>query len=452
MYRDCSTEGIPIHPQGNKCDKDGFMSMTQDSDIHINTSIRSTIKQDGFDLPLRVLLYSHDSVGLGHLRRNLAIAGEIANTFPNANILVVTGSTCATQFKLPPNTDLIKIPSITKNSKGQYVSRDFSESLEQTIKFRSKMLLDAFHMFKPDLIIMDHKVIGLKGEALEMLREAKAGGVLTIFGLRDIKDDPEVVRRHWNTDVHRWALSEVYDRICIYGQEKIFDPRVKYAPFMDQAKQVDFTGYIVSETNSVKKPPTAGKRKKVLVIFGGGGDGAQRAEAYLQMLAGTPSCWDSHIITGPMMSDDAKKHLRKLAKKLQPIGSVKVQRFHKNIPALLSQADAVVSMAGYNSCAEILQSGVPAVLLPRSFPRKEQLIRARRMAELGWVSILEAPDYTPQRLFNKIETALATPQCRQSPANLDGLSKLTSIITELLQSAGLIKNVTQLGPSQRSAM
>ena len=133
------------------------MTVTQDSDIHIHTSIRSTIKQDGFDLPLRVLLYSHDSVGLGHLRRNLAVAGEIANTFPNANILVVTGSTCATQFKLPPNTDLIKIPSITKNNKGQYVSRDFSESLEKTIKFRSKMLLDAFHMFKPDLIIMDNK-------------------------------------------------------------------------------------------------------------------------------------------------------------------------------------------------------------------------------------------------------------------------------------------------------
>ena len=55
-----------------------------------------------------------------------------------------------------------------------------------------------------------------------------------------------------------------------------------------------------------------------------------------------------------------------MAKKIEPIGSVKVQRFHRNIPELLTRADAVVSMAGYNSCAEILRSGVPAVLLPRS--------------------------------------------------------------------------------------
>ena len=49
-------------------------------------------QRNGFDFPLRVLLYSHDSVGLGHLRRNLAIAGEIAATFPNSSVLVVTGS------------------------------------------------------------------------------------------------------------------------------------------------------------------------------------------------------------------------------------------------------------------------------------------------------------------------------------------------------------------------
>ena len=75
--------------------------------------------------PLRVLLYSHDSVGLGHLRRNLAIASEITTKFENASVMIVTGSSCATQFVLPRNTDLIKIPTITKNDTGDYVTDSF---------------------------------------------------------------------------------------------------------------------------------------------------------------------------------------------------------------------------------------------------------------------------------------------------------------------------------------
>ena len=75
--------------------------------------------------PLRVLLYSHDSVGLGHLRRNLAIASEITAKFENASVMIVTGSSCATQFDLPRNTDLIKIPTISKNDTGDYVTDSF---------------------------------------------------------------------------------------------------------------------------------------------------------------------------------------------------------------------------------------------------------------------------------------------------------------------------------------
>lgn len=408
--------------------------------------------QDGFDFPLRVLLYSHDSVGLGHLRRNLAIAGEIAATFPNSNIMIVTGSPCATQFQLPAHTDLLKIPSITKNSEGQYITCNFSDSLENTLKFRAKIILEAFNLFEPTLVIMDHQLTGLKGEALEMLRAARKKGVLTIYGLRDIKDSPDVVKRNWQTRDSLWALNEGYDQICIYGMPEVFDPRVAYAPYLDRVSQVDFTGYIVPDNTNNVKTPIPGRRKKVLVTFGGGSDGAQRAELYLQALADKPAFWDSHIITGPLMDADIKQRLRNQAKKIQPIASVKIQRFHRNIPALLQKADAVVAMAGYNSCTEILQSGIPAVLLPRSFPRKEQLIRATQMAKLGWVTVLPEANPDPQSLYDAVELALATPRRKRPGADLNGLSKLCQIIHELLQTAGLIENMQQLDQSQISAM
>ena len=416
------------------------MSGYQDQKFHNAVYSRT---QHGFEYPLRVLLYSHDSVGLGHLRRNLAIAGEISTTFPNSSILIVTGSPCATQFKLPANTDVVKIPSITKDRQGRYIHRNFSGSLDKILEFRSKMILEAFRSFEPGLIIMDHQLTGLKGECLDMLREAKQKGVLTIYGLRDVKDSPEVVNRHWDTADSRWALEEGYDQVCIYGMPEVFDPRVAYAPCLDMVKRVDFTGYIVPTAKKVLKKPKLRERKKVLVTLGGGGDGVLRAERYLQMLATYPAHWDSRIITGPLMDAEVKHRIRDQAKMIQPIGSVKIQSFHRNIPGLLRQVDAVVSMAGYNSCAEILQSGVPAVLLPRSFPRKEQLIRATRMAELGWVAVLPEAKPDPQELFNAVEAALASPRRDQPAADLDGLRKLSHVIVDLLQHAGLVENVSQ---------
>jgi len=409
-------------------------------------------QQDGFDFPLRVLLYSHDSVGLGHLRRNLAIAGEIAATFPRSSMLIVTGSPCATQFQLPDNTDLIKIPSISKDEQGRYIARNFSGPLENALKFRSDMILEAFRSFEPTLLIMDHQLVGLKGEALRMLREAKDKGVLTIYGSRDIKDSPDVVKSRWDNDDCRWALNEGYDRICVYGLPDVFDPRVAYAPLLDKVKQLDFTGYLVRSYTNLVKTPTTNGRKKVLVTFGGGSDGTERAHKYLQALAIAPAAWDSHIITGPLMDDDMKRSIRQQAKKIQPIGSIKIQRFHRNIPALLRQVDAVVSMAGYNSCVEILQSGVPAVLLPRSFPRQEQLIRATLMAKLGWVAVLPEADPDPQRLLNAVETALTSPRRKHSPVDLNGLGRLCEIIHELLLSAGLIKTMAHLRQPQNSAI
>lgn len=418
--------------------------MASSQDIDLQSTEKTKPLPGCFDFPLRALLYSHDSAGLGHLRRNLAIASEISSTFPNSSIMIVTGSPCATQFKLPANTDLIKIPTVSKDEHGRYATRYLSGHLQDTIKFRSHLILDTFRSFKPNIVVIDHQLTGLMGEAIELLREAKKSGVQTIYGCRDVKDSPEVILDMWNTDEHRWALNEGYDRVCIYGMPEVFDPRTAYAPYFDKVKKVDFTGYIVPPVKTSVPDPIPRQRKKVLVTFGGGNDGALRAKRYLQALTIAQAPWDSHIITGPLMENSVKHRIKGQAAKLQPIGSIKVQRFNRNIPLLMQQVDAIVSMAGYNTCAEILQSGLPAVLLPRSFPRQEQLIRAKRMAELGWVKVIPDADPDPRTLFDAVESALSLPRQTKPEVRLNGLSNLCNIIVEQLQTAGLVKNMTQL--------
>ena len=72
--------------------------------------------------PVRVLLYSHDSQGLGHVRRNLTIAHHIAAAIPAAtgrpvSGLLVSGLAPASVFPLPQGFDWLTIPGISKGKK-----------------------------------------------------------------------------------------------------------------------------------------------------------------------------------------------------------------------------------------------------------------------------------------------------------------------------------------------
>ena len=55
----------------------------------------------------------------------------------------------------------------------------------------------------------------------------------------------------------------------------------------------------------------------------------------------------------------------------------------------MEKATAIVAMGGYNTFCEILTLDKPALIVPRSVPRQEQLIRAERAVKLNLVSLLD---------------------------------------------------------------
>ncbi|MBI4771704.1 MAG: glycosyl transferase family 28, partial [Chloroflexi bacterium] len=91
----------------------------------------------------RIMLYSHDTYGLGHLRRTLAIAHQLASDLPHASQLLLTGSMVAGAFSLPPHLDLIKLPALSKHNDGRYKARALPLSLAQTVAWREQMILQA---------------------------------------------------------------------------------------------------------------------------------------------------------------------------------------------------------------------------------------------------------------------------------------------------------------------
>ena len=66
----------------------------------------------------RLLIYSQDGFGLGHLRRNINIAYQIRTWSPSTSILIVADSPAAPFFTLPPQCDFVKIPTLVKVDAG----------------------------------------------------------------------------------------------------------------------------------------------------------------------------------------------------------------------------------------------------------------------------------------------------------------------------------------------
>ncbi|MFT7678814.1 MAG: putative glycosyltransferase [Planctomycetota bacterium] len=379
--------------------------------------------------PRRILLYSHDSFGLGHLRRTLNIAERLSQRIPSTSIVIATGSPCATCFELPPNVDVVKLPAAGKDEQGNYTSRSLpGNSLAGLIRMRARILTELVRGFRPELMIVDHKVTGLEGELLPALERARRQGTRLVLGLRDIIDAPESVAKEWSKHEIQETLAERYDRILIYGSESVYDPRNHYPLPAEARAKVQFTGYVVRQGNGVTYRALPPLRPQVLVTVGGGEDGVERIESYLDAIEERTPEWFTTIVLGPLLDTNKARRIKRRARRM-PSG-VRVHSFYEDLPRLLADCSAVVSMAGYNTVAEILQARKPAVLLPRTTPRVEQLLRAQCLAQQGLTDYLVQP--SPQTLRMAVAAAVERGRIRGLVPPLNGLDRVAEVAAEEL--------------------
>jgi len=169
-------------------------------------------------------MYSHDTYGLGHIRRTMAIASHLKNKY--TNILILTGSPIAGRFPFPQQVDFVRIPGMIKKTNDDYQSLSIRIDQEQALSIRTNIILATAKTFRPNLFIVDKEPLGLKREVLPTLEWLKEFSPLTtsILGLRDILDDAAVIREDWQSKNVYSYLEKVYDEIWIYGDKSIYDP------------------------------------------------------------------------------------------------------------------------------------------------------------------------------------------------------------------------------------
>ncbi len=344
------------------------------------------VKQQRFS-EVRILMYSHDTFGLGHLRRCRAIAHSLVGHFKGIHVLIISGSQIAGAFDFKARVDFVKIPSVIKLYNGEYTSIGRHIDIQETLEWRKEIIRSTAASFDPDLFIVDKEPLGLRGELLPTLAMLKSRGCRLVAGLRDVMDDAESLSEEWARRDTLAQMDRFYDDVWVYGPAGFWNPMVGLSLPAGLEQRLTYTGFLRRETpttllSSIENLP----EQYILVTAGGGGDGAP---LMLAALAGHALDPTGHLpllmVLGPFMRTTDREEIRRVAAKLP---NVQIIDFHPQAELLLQRASAVVSMAGYNTFCEVLSLNKPTLLVPRTQPRKEQLIRARRAAELGLVETL----------------------------------------------------------------
>jgi len=362
-----------------------------------------------------ILMYSHDTYGLGHIRRTMAIASHLLG--PRINILILTGSPIVGRFTFPDRIDFVRIPGMIKKTNDEYLPLSIKINARHVLDIRKNIITATAKAFQPHLFIVDKEPLGLKKEVLPTLRWLRRcrPDTRSILGLRDIMDDAVTVKKDWKRKRVYEHLEMLYSEIWIYGNREFYDPIAEYDISESVSQKMHFTGYIPRKIPSKEAVRTVKKElglkdgeKLVVVTTGGGGDGFRVMDTYLGMLESfshTPP-FKSVLITGPFMPKQSRRDVFKRARRM----GVRTYHFYRQMEKIFAAADIVVSMGGYNTLCEILGQGTISLVIPRETPRQEQIIRARSFHRQGLVEYIPWADYAPDILRDKILHLLENPE------------------------------------------
>jgi predicted glycosyltransferase len=385
----------------------------------------------------RVLIYCHDTFGLGHLRRCRAIAHSLVEQDKELSVLILSGSPIIGSFDFRARVDFVRIPGVIKLRNGEYTSLNLLIGVEETLEMRASIIRHTAEIFDPDLFIVDKEPLGLRGEVVPTLELLHRRGTPLVLGLRDVMDEPSQLAPEWSRKNVVPAVKKYYDDIWVYGLPQICDPLAGIDLPTSIRQRMTYTGYL-RRTALPPSPQLAGlvEAPFLLVTPGGGGDGEALIDWVLSAYEIDHSLpLGAVMVFGPFMQPELQSDFMARAQRLPQVTAI---TFDARIESLMARAAGVVAMGGYNTFCEILSFDKRALIVPRTQPRLEQFIRAQRAQEIGLVRMLVDDG---ERDGRAMATALRQlpQQNRPSevvvPGLLDGLNSVNRLARKWLDRA-----------------
>jgi predicted glycosyltransferase len=392
---------------------------------------------------MRLMVYSHDTFGLGNIRRMLAICSHLHASIPDLSILIVSGSPMLQSFRVEPGIDYIKLPCLKRTDLGELGVRFLDLDLSEIVRLRRELILSTVRSYRPDVLFVDKKPDGLAGELEPSLRHIKCSLSSTRIHLvlRDILDSSRVTIDDWTRHGYYNILRWYYDAVLVLGDQRIFDVCDEYQFPQDLRERVHHCGYVRRQLPrrsrfEVRRELGVGENENlVLVTAGGGQDGYQLFSASLAAtsLLAKRLPLKTLLVTGPELSTEQSQDLSRAQSE-----NVQIIEFTEDPMSYMNAADVVISMAGYNTICELLTLAKRSIVVPRVKPVEEQKIRAERLGGLGAFRMILPGDLTPQTLGSALNDELQLAQNRvRVPARIDlgALPRITAILQKQASAA-----------------
>ncbi len=387
---------------------------------------------------MRLMVYSHDTFGLGNIRRMLAICSHMHASIPDLSILIVSGSPMLQSFRVVQGIDYIKLPCLKRTECGELGVRFLDLEVAEIVRLRRELILSTVMSYRPDVVLVDKKPDGLAGELEPSLRHIKCSLPQTRIHLvlRDILDSSRVTVDAWTRRGYYNILRWFYDRVLVLGDQSIFDVCEEYQFPQDLREKVHHCGYVQrqlparSRSEIRQELGVEQEERLVFVTAGGGEDGY---ELFSASLAATRSLAQrlplkTLLVTGPELGTEQTQAICRAA---QTQDGLQVIKFTDDLISYMNAADIVISMAGYNTICELLTLGKRAIVVPRVRPIEEQKIRAERLAGFRAFRTILPDELTPRTLESAIEEELQLAQSTvpvSTYIDLGALPRITAIL------------------------
>ncbi len=346
----------------------------------------------------RILVYTHNSIGLGHAFRTLAVITGMKKWRPDIDFLVVS-STSVPQIFFKEGIEVIKLPSVkididqkSNPMRSRYLT---GFELEAIFDFRQRLIMESFDFFQPDVLIIEHNMTGQMSELIPLLMKKwmrKGGpvdfalvhicrGIMKWVPLLSI---PYQNPRHRSESINIGAL---YDFMYVLEDREVIDINQQFLgndPELE--KKIRYLGKITnkaygelpSRSDALERFGLPNK-KTILISLGRNCHVFGLSKRFLEILerTGISDNYQVVMVMDPYLDDGAAQALcgHPLSK------NVRFLPFVPDLVDLVHHSDLVICRAGYNTVNEILLTGTKAIVIPESHGGGEQELRAQSIHE-----------------------------------------------------------------------
>ncbi|ACN17225.1 putative glycosyl transferase family protein [Desulforapulum autotrophicum HRM2] len=357
---------------------------------------------------MKIIVYCQHVLGVGHFFRTL----EIVKALNAHDIVLVTGG-AALPCPVPAHVRQVNLPGLMMDDhfNGLY-SVDPARTVEAVKHERQQILEQLFFDERPDFFLVELYPFGRKAfrfeldPVLSLIRQDKGIQCRVVCSIRDILVEKNDVTAYETRVVN--TLNQYFDGVLIHSDPKLIRLDSSFSRMAEVRIPIVYTGFVTplpdpSAVAGVRKALGITSGQSLVVVSAGGGTvGAPLLKAALlahRHLVNRDRV-KMMVLTGPYMDEEAVDAIHSLAGE-----GVRVEPFWADFITLLAAADLSISMAGYNTCMNLVAAGVTALVWPFD-QNREQRTRAGMLADFADMTMLEQAHLEPKVLAGMIQERL----------------------------------------------